>query len=205
VWTRDSTYAGLWAKGTERAIVEGKPLSREVLDQAAGLGVEAGAAGAAGVGAAAAAAKGVMKAGVVGGVAGIKKTAVAPKTDKAADSKVEAPQGVKTAAQPSMQVVPFDGKLATEKMLGTSTTPKGRQINFHAADRMVNPPAGRAAMSPADVDKVLDGATKVVKRNFHPNGNTVTLENANMPGKPRVVVDEATGKRVITVINPKGK
>jgi hypothetical protein len=65
VWTRDSTYAGLWAKGTERAIVQGKPLGREVLDQAAGLGAEAGAAGAAGVGAAAVAAKGVVKVGVV--------------------------------------------------------------------------------------------------------------------------------------------
>jgi hypothetical protein len=61
VWTRDSTYAGLWAKGTERAIVEGKPLGREVLDQAAGLGVEAGA-----VGVGAVAAKGVAKAAVAG-------------------------------------------------------------------------------------------------------------------------------------------
>jgi hypothetical protein len=67
VWTRDSTYAGLWAKGTERAIVQGQSLGREVLDQAAGLAAENGVAGEAGVGAAAAAAKGVVKAGVMVG------------------------------------------------------------------------------------------------------------------------------------------
>jgi hypothetical protein len=60
-------------------------------------------------------------------------------------------------------------------------------------------------MSPAEVDQVLDGATRVVKRSFHPEGNTLTVENANMPGRPRVVVDEATGQRVITVINPRKK
>ena len=60
-------------------------------------------------------------------------------------------------------------------------------------------------MSPAEVDQVLDGATRIVKRSFHPEGNTLTVENANMLGKPRVVIDEATGQRIITVINPRGK
>jgi hypothetical protein len=54
--------------------VQGKPLGREVLDQAAGLGAEAGAAGAAGVGAAAVAAKGVVKAAGVIGLGALKKT-----------------------------------------------------------------------------------------------------------------------------------
>lgn len=58
-------------------------------------------------------------------------------------------------------------------------------------------------MSPADVDRVLNGATRIVKRGYHPMGNTITLENATMPGRPRVIVDEATGLRIITVINPK--
>lgn len=97
----------------------------------------------------------------------------------------------------------FDGEYATRQLLGTTTTPGGRQINFHAADRMVNSPAGRAHMSPGEVDQVLDGATRIVKRSFHPQGNTLTIENANMPGRPRVIVDEATGSRVITVINPR--
>jgi len=58
-------------------------------------------------------------------------------------------------------------------------------------------------MSPSEIDDVLDGATSVVKRSCHPDGNTLTIENANLPGRPRVIVDEATGQRVITVINPK--
>jgi hypothetical protein len=112
--------------------------------------------------------------------------------------------GANTTANPaSRAVVVFDGEFATKQLLGTSTTPGGRTINFHAADRMVNPPAGRLPMSPAEIDQVLDGATSIVKRNYHPEGNTLTIQNANLPGKPRVIVDEATGSRVITVINPK--
>lgn len=60
-------------------------------------------------------------------------------------------------------------------------------------------------MSATEVDQVLDGATKIVKRSYHPQGDTLTIENANMPGRPKVVVDEATGTRIITVINPKRK
>lgn len=99
----------------------------------------------------------------------------------------------------------FDGELATKQLLGTATTPDGRQIMFHAADRMVNPPAGRLPMSPAEVDQVLNGATSIVKRQYHPMGGTLTIENANMAGRPRVIVDEASGQRIITVINPRGK
>lgn len=107
--------------------------------------------------------------------------------------------------QPSSGSLPvaFDGAFATQQLLGTTTTPGGRQIMFHAADRMVNPPKGRIPMSPAEIDQVLDGATKVVKRSYHPEGNTLTIENRNMFGRPRVIVDEATGQRVITVINPR--
>jgi len=45
----------------------------------------------------------------------------------------------------SLPVV-FDGEFATRQLLGTTTTPGGRQIMFHAADRMVSPPVGRVAM-----------------------------------------------------------
>jgi len=102
----------------------------------------------------------------------------------------------------SREVTPF-GEVATRQLLGTSITPGGRQIMYHAADRMVHPPRGRAPMTVGEVDQVLDGATSVVKRTDHPDGPTLTIENANMPGRPRVVVDEATGQRVITVVNPR--
>lgn len=76
---------------------------------------------------------------------------------------------------------------------------------FHTADRMVNPPKGRNPMSPLEVDSVLDGATRVVKRSYHPEGNTLTVKNATMPGRLRVIVDEATGQRFIAAINPRSK
>ncbi len=58
-------------------------------------------------------------------------------------------------------------------------------------------------MSPDEVDSVLDGATRIVGRADHPLGSTLEVENRNMLGRPQVVVDEKTGKRAVTVINPK--
>nr|WP_320049937.1 RHS repeat-associated core domain-containing protein [uncultured Desulfuromonas sp.] len=80
------------------------------------------------------------------------------------------------------------------------TTPGGRILTEHAIKRMTNPPKGRAPMTVAEVDKVLDTANKVKKMNFHPEGDTITVQNTNLSGKPQVVVDSETGKRVITVI-----
>ncbi|MEP0068937.1 RHS repeat-associated core domain-containing protein [Pyruvatibacter sp.] len=99
--------------------------------------------------------------------------------------------------------VRFDSDFATKQLLGTTTTPSGRKISFHAADRMVNPPRGRSAMSPSQVDSVLDGATNVRRRTHHAQGDTLTIQNRNMPGNPQVVVDAETGRRVVTVVNPK--
>ncbi|WP_217568752.1 RHS repeat-associated core domain-containing protein [Mesorhizobium sp. GbtcB19] len=97
----------------------------------------------------------------------------------------------------------WDGEFATKQILGVTKTPAGRTINFHAADRMVNPPPGRAPISPKDVDRVMDEATRVTKRSPHPLGDTLTIQNSKMPGKPSVVVDEATATRIVSVINPK--
>lgn len=88
---------------------------------------------------------------------------------------------------------------------GMTQTPGGRDVVDHAAERMANPPSGREPMSGAQVDQVLDGATNIRKRTDHPQGGTLTIQNQNMAGNPQVVVDEETGSRVITVINPKRK
>jgi len=104
---------------------------------------------------------------------------------------------------PNNLPVLFDGDFATKQLLGTTKTPGGREISFHAADRMVNPPKGRAPMSLDEIDKVLYEATNIVKYQYHPKGFTLTIQNTNMLGKPKVVVDAETGNRVITVINPK--
>jgi hypothetical protein len=55
-------------------------------------------------------------------------------------------------------------------------------------------------MTKAEVDEVLDQANRIRKVTPHPQGDTVTVQNTRMPGKPQVVVDAATGRRVVTVI-----
>jgi hypothetical protein len=49
----------------------------------------------------------------------------------------------------------------------------------------------------------LDTGNKITKVNPHPEGTTVTVQKTGMAGKPKVVVDGATGKRVVTVIKNK--
>ncbi|WP_210405620.1 hypothetical protein [Paludisphaera borealis] len=86
-----------------------------------------------------------------------------------------------------------------------ATTPGGRILTDHALDRMNNPPAGRAPMTPSEVDQVLDNFDKVKKISAHPEGDTITLQSTTMPGKPQVVVDAETRSRVITVIKNRPK
>ena len=100
--------------------------------------------------------------------------------------------------------VVYDGDFAARQLLNSPTniTPGGRTITAHAAERMVNPPAGRVPTSMADIDNFLDTVTNIRKITPHPLGDTLTLRNSNSSIK-EIVVDAATGKRVITVINPK--
>jgi hypothetical protein len=112
-----------------------------------------------------------------------------------APSKPPCPEGG------SLLPVKYDPKFAAEQLLGGNTvTPGGRMIMDHAARRMVDPPAGRATMTMQEIDQVLDTGTKIKKVTPHPQGTTVTVQHPGMPGKPHVVVDGATGQRVITII-----
>lgn len=81
-------------------------------------------------------------------------------------------------------------------------TPGGRLLTKHAVERMISPPRGRVPMIPSFIDEFLNGATNIRKRTEHELGPTLTIRNKKFPGT-EVVVDEATGNRVITVINPK--
>ncbi len=100
----------------------------------------------------------------------------------------------------------FDGKFAAKQILGGNTTTEGgREIMDHAARRMTDPPAGRATMTMEEIDQVLDTGDKIRKITPHPAGTTVTVQSTTMPGKPQVVVDAATGQRVITVIKNRVK
>jgi hypothetical protein len=122
------------------------------------------------------------------------------------------PKGVapSTARIESQALVPYDAAFAAEqaasearRLLGREpVTPGGREVMLHAADRMTNPPKGRAPMTLEEVDQVLD--TGRIKK-LNPNANTITVEQKAMPGKPQVVVDAETGTRVITVIKNTSK
>lgn len=55
----------------------------------------------------------------------------------------------------------------------------------------------------SEVDQVLDQGNVIKRIDMnHPSGPTVTIQNTRMPGMPRVTVDQATGNRVVTVIQP---
>ncbi len=98
----------------------------------------------------------------------------------------------------------FDGEYAARQILGHEpVTRAGRQINYHAAERMVDPPRGRIPMTAAEVDHIIDTADRIKKVSQHPLGDTITLQKTTLPGKPEVVLDAETGNRIITVINPK--
>ena len=100
------------------------------------------------------------------------------------------------------ELVGYNGRFAAEQILGHPPfTPGRRVITRHAAERMVSPPYGRASMTAAEVDQVLNEGTRITKVDFsHAKGTTVTIQHPGMPGRPRVTVDAATGRVIITVI-----
>ncbi|PZW39263.1 DUF637 domain-containing protein, partial [Pseudomonas sp. URMO17WK12:I2] len=117
-----------------------------------------------------------------------------------ADGGLNQPGGAKGAVGNSKNNLPvlFDGEFATKQLLGTAKTPGGKQINFHAADRMVNPPKGRKPMTIREVEDFIDTADKIKKITIDSRGTSVTLMNSKYP-KAQVAVD---GNRIITVVNP---
>lgn len=98
----------------------------------------------------------------------------------------------------------YDPDFAASQILGhPNVTVGGRTISVHAAERMVHGGPGRRAMSLAEVDRVLDEGNVIKKIDVHhPLGSTITVQNTRMPGMPQVVVDAATGKRVVTALQP---
>lgn len=121
---------------------------------------------------------------------------------EALESKVrQAAEHTAPAVQSEAQLTLFDPEFAAQQLLGRPpVTPHGRSITHHAAERMVTPPSGRSPMNLEEVDEVLDHGTRIKKVALHPKGDTITVQHPGMPGKPQVVVDAETGKRVITVI-----
>ncbi|MFL1418960.1 hypothetical protein ACI77M_22555 [Pseudomonas fildesensis] len=131
--------------------------------------------------------------GLVGVVSSSAGKAVVAEAEKATS-------GAKEVAGTSKNNLPvlFDGEFATKELLGTAKTPGGKQINYHAADRMVNPPKGREPMTILEVEDFIDTADKIRKIKIDDRGTSVTLMNSKYP-KAQIAVD---GDRIITVVNP---
>lgn len=110
------------------------------------------------------------------------------------------------AAENSTALVKYDSSFAAKQMLGQpNVTPGGHTISGHAADRMMNGGLGRRPMTIAEVDQVLDEGNVIKKIDMnHPRGPTFTIQDTTMHGMPQVVVDQATGSRIVTVIQPTG-
>jgi RHS repeat-associated protein len=123
-------------------------------------------------------------------------------TAKIADV-VSIPKRAVSPVQSNLPVV-YDEDFAAQQILNsyTNITPGGRTITVHAAERMVYPTAGRVPTTMQQIDDFLNYTTGIRKITQHPKGATLTLRNSSSSLK-EVVVDAATGKRVVTVINPK--
>lgn len=115
-----------------------------------------------------------------------------------------APEATPIVSQVPVKYNPDFATLQKNSQLVPSVTPEGRVVTDHAANRILNGGPGRQPISITDVDKVLNEGNVIKKVNVsNPKGATVTIQNTKMPGKPQVTVDAATGKRVVTVIQPK--
>lgn len=122
---------------------------------------------------------------------------------------------VTSARPPSYPIVNFDAQWASRELLGQNvpgsvgfaTTPAGRTISAHAADRIAN--GGRGAMNdiPLEyIDRILDTGSRLRFRSEIRPGNlllqSIRVEAPHLPGNPFVVVDLATGRHIVTAMVP---
>jgi hypothetical protein len=159
-WTRDTIYNGFWAKGAQKAILEGQGLGREVLDQAAGIAAESGA-GEVGVAIGAAATKAVVKVGAIRGVTGAAKAATAPKTN-AVNHSVEAISLTKAKFGHTFEK---HGQNATEfltkRAVGTGK-PVGQFLDDQAAARLIQEHIGKLGNGAISVPVGKDFPARVI-------------------------------------------
>ena len=122
---------------------------------------------------------------VADGVADIVEGASAPKVPDAPPppgrpTPKSGPSGGGVPPKPG-PLVKYDPEFATKQILGDHSpqghmTPGGRSISPHAAERMVQNAKGRAPMSKAAVDEVLDKGDKIRKVSPHSEGDTITIQ-----------------------------
>jgi len=149
---------------------------------------------------------GVMASVMLGGpgVAALSGRALAT-TSKAASKADDAAhalgQNGSHAARPAANLVPYSPEAASRNLVGQvgdgfATTPGGRTVSAHAADRIVNGAAGRAPTTLSRIDDILDNPT--VKR-YDPLRDTVRVSQ----GQAFVVVrGSGPVQHIVTVMVP---
>ncbi len=99
-------------------------------------------------------------------------------------------------------MVPYSPQAASRNLLGQAgegfaTTPGGRTVSAHAADRIVNGAAGRGPTALSRVDDILDSPTAL---RYDPLRDTVRVSQG---GKSFVVVrGSGSGQHIVTVMVP---
>ncbi len=107
--------------------------------------------------------------------------------------------GVAANTARAAEVVPYSPQVASRNPLGQlgegyATTPGGRTVSAHAADRIVNGAPGRAPTTLSRVDDILDNPTGL---RYDPLRDTVRVSQ----GKDFVVVSgTGPGQHIVTVM-----
>jgi RHS repeat-associated protein len=113
-----------------------------------------------------------------------------------------------TAAGLSDDIVRFDPQWASRQLAGQNlpgssgwaTTPGGRTLSVHAAERTFLGGPGRAPIDPGLIDDILGHGTQVVYQGVN---DTIRIGAPSLCGRCYVVVDAQNVNHIITVMVPK--
>ncbi|WP_431981737.1 DUF6531 domain-containing protein [Streptomyces qinglanensis] len=102
------------------------------------------------------------------------------------------------------EVTPYNRTFANRQKLGVHvpdlTTPKGRTLSSHAAERVAGTGPGRPPTTLNAIDYILDKGNKV---KYDPARQTIQVRAMKLPGKPFVVVSSTNPNHIVTVMIPK--
>ncbi|NUS89868.1 MAG: RHS repeat-associated core domain-containing protein, partial [Streptomyces sp.] len=105
---------------------------------------------------------------------------------------------------PRGELVPYDRVFSHRQEIGLHvprlTTPGGRTLSAHAAERIAGSGPGRPPTTLDVVDHILNKGTKI---KFDPVRGTIQVRAPSLPGKPFVVVSANNPHHVVTVMIPK--
>jgi len=125
-----------------------------------------------------------------------------------AGSTLAARAAPNTAAGLGDDLVRFDPQWASRQLAGQNlpgstgwaTTPGGRTLSVHAAERTFLGGPGRAPINPGLIDDILAQGTRVSYRGLN---DTIRIGAPNLCGRCYVVVDAQNVNHIVTVMVPK--